>query len=101
LINLENEYSNVLNIDSFKGIELEKEKLDEPDPLEELINEFSDEEVLDEEDHDFRKNRSDITYRDFNSFKSPQELLEHMQEIQSKIHYYIDEIETFMPETRS
>lgn len=89
-----NEHSNVVAINSFNASRIINQIVDE-DPLQE---------VLGEEETEFEEDGGkihDIAYKDFSTFNSASELLEHLRDIQNKIHYYVDEIETNLSKSRS
>ena len=92
----ENEHSNVVAINSFSAARIIDQIVDE-DPLQEVLGEEEEEAELEEKGSKIH----DIAYKDFSAFNSASELLEHLRDIQNKIHYYVDEIETNLSKSRS
>ena len=94
--------NNVIAFKAKAGSLYPTQDLEHDDPLHDLLQEFIQEDDDQDNDSEAEKSKiSDIVYRDFSTFTSAAELLEHMRDIQKRIHYYVDEIESYMPKHRS
>lgn len=75
------------------------------DPLEDLLNEFSDitdseeDEVIDEFIE--RRSMENIIFRDFSKMESVQDVLEAIGDMNMRKSYYLEEIETFSPKSNA
>jgi hypothetical protein len=102
VLNNEDGFENVVSISFAEKIKAKAitEAID--DPLEDLLNEFSDaEDDIDTEEFIERRSMENIVFRDFSDMGNVHDVLAAISDMNMRKSYYLEEIETFSPKKNS